>query len=140
MAKVGRPRKEIDITHAEKLAKNLCTQAEIADFFSIDVDTLNARIKDHYGLNFSGWYKRYTAEGRIALRRMQFRAAKKGSVPMLVWLGKQILGQNDKPSDSDLQSTLNGGMIPAGYKTDLELARERLQAEIYKASGEQIVR
>jgi hypothetical protein len=28
-------------------------------------------------------------------------AAKRGSVTMLIWLGKQLLGQRDEPIDSD---------------------------------------
>lgn len=34
--------------------------------------------------------------GKASLRRMQFNAAKKGNSTMLVWLGKQLLGQRDK--------------------------------------------
>ena len=32
----------------------------------------------------------------ISLRRRQIMAARKGSVPMLIWLGKQYLGQSDR--------------------------------------------
>jgi hypothetical protein len=34
---------------------------------------------------------------RVALRRRQFKAADDGNPTMLIWLGKQYLGQADKP-------------------------------------------
>ena len=36
------------------------------------------------------------AEGRMRLRTMQFKSAQSGSAAMLIWLGKQILGQKDQ--------------------------------------------
>jgi len=47
-------------------------------------------------------------EGKASLRRMQFTAARKGNATMLVWLGKQLLGQRDH---RDLGGP-NGGPIP----------------------------
>lgn len=35
-------------------------------------------------------------EMRMSLRRWQYEKAKEGSVPMLIWLGKQYLGQREK--------------------------------------------
>lgn len=35
-------------------------------------------------------------EGKSSLRRLQWKAAQKGNSAMLVWLGKQMLGQKDK--------------------------------------------
>ena len=36
------------------------------------------------------------SEGKISLRRYQFRQAEKGNASLLIWLGKQYLGQTDK--------------------------------------------
>jgi hypothetical protein len=36
------------------------------------------------------------AVGRMSLRRKQWKAAEDGNTTMLVWLGKQYLGQSDK--------------------------------------------
>ncbi len=41
-------------------------------------------------------FERGKALWRIELRRLQFKSAMAGSVPMLIWLGKQYLGQKDK--------------------------------------------
>ena len=43
----------------------------------------------------------YTPEQIVALRKQQFDMAMKGDVRMLIWLGKQYLGQSDNPMFSD---------------------------------------
>jgi len=86
----GRPRFEIDYETVEKLASLQCTQAEIASYLGCSVDTLQADEK------FSGLYKAGMDKGRMSLRRHQWRALEEGNSTMLVWLGKQYLGQRDK--------------------------------------------
>lgn len=54
------------------------------------MDTLQADEK------FSGLYKAGMDKGRMSLRRHQWRALEEGNSTMLVWLGKQYLGQRDK--------------------------------------------
>ena len=34
---------------------------------------------------------------------MQWRSAEKGSVPMQIWLGKQVLGQTDKQELTEIK-------------------------------------
>ena len=34
---------------------------------------------------------------------MQWKSAERGSVPMLIWLGKQVLGQTDKSEISEIK-------------------------------------
>lgn len=36
------------------------------------------------------------ADGKVSLRRRQFKAADDGNATMMIWLGKQYLGQADK--------------------------------------------
>jgi hypothetical protein len=43
----------------------------------------------------------------MSLKRKQFDMAMKGNVTMLIWLGKQTLGQRDVPAD------YNNVQIPA---------------------------
>jgi hypothetical protein len=92
----GRPRKEIDFDKLEKLCILQCTATECASFFEVSVDTLDLRIKDAGYKNFTDYYKRYADQGKISLRRWQYRSAESGNVTMLIWLGKQYLGQTDK--------------------------------------------
>ncbi len=102
---MGRGRKEVDFEQAEKLASYQCTMLEIAAFFDMTDDTLRTRLKEHYGLNFQEWFEIYSAKGKMSIRREQFNMAEKGSVPMLIWLGKNYLGQSDnveKPGKEEL--------------------------------------
>lgn len=91
--KTGRPRKEIDLDMAYKLAVIHCTDEELASLLGISVDTLTRRKAEDP--SFAELIEKGKAEGRASLRRMQYAAAQKGDRTMLVWLGKQLLGQRD---------------------------------------------
>ena len=94
--KGGRPKKRINFETVDKLCGLHCTGEEIAAFLGIDYDTLNARIKEKYDVGFSEYYKKKKGFGKVSLRRMQWEAAQQGNITMLIWLGKQYLGQKDK--------------------------------------------
>ena len=90
---MARPQKQIDPKQVLRLAKLGCSQAEIGEVLGCSHDTLHRR--------FASVLKKGYAELNVSLRRAQFKAAKQGNVTMLIWLGKQWLGQrNDPPSDS----------------------------------------
>jgi hypothetical protein len=41
------------------------------------------------------------SQGKIRLRQLQLKAAEKGSAAILIWLGKQMLGQTDQIDNSE---------------------------------------
>ena len=88
--------KDIDFKDFEKCCQMQCTQQEIAGWFEIDEETLVRRVTEHYNSSFSDVYKKYSANGKCSLRRRQFRRAANGDRVMMIWLGKQYLGQSDK--------------------------------------------
>lgn len=90
----GRPRAEIDQTAFEKLCALQCTRSEICSWFNVTDKTLTRWCEDTYGEGFSAVYEKKRENGRISLRRAQFRLAEK-SATMAIFLGKQILGQKD---------------------------------------------
>ena len=47
-------------------------------------------------VSFSDAFKKFSANGRMSLRREQYRLAMSGDRTMLIWLGKQHLGQADE--------------------------------------------
>ena len=96
---MARPKIEINLEELEKLARLQCTYAEIAAFFDCSIDTIKRRMKDE---EFCTTYKKGLEEGKASLRRMQWKAAQGGNATMLIWLGKQYLGQSDK---RDLEHT-----------------------------------
>jgi hypothetical protein len=101
MAKMGRPRIDIDWDQFEKLCAMQCTEEEIAGFFGCTIDTINNRCKDHYGETFSDIFAQKRQLGKASLRRAQWttalgRKGKAGNPTMQIWLGKNHLGQTDK--------------------------------------------
>lgn len=91
----GRPRKEIKKDSFEKLCGLQCTETEICGFFGVTDKTLSRWCRENYdGRNFSETFKELSQDGKISLRRAQFRLAEKSSA-MAIWLGKQYLGQHD---------------------------------------------
>lgn len=86
----GRPKIEINWEDVRKLSLLQCTENEIASFLGVSVDTLLRRKE------FCELHKKGMEEGRMSLRRLQWKKAQDGNTTMLIWLGKQYLGQSDK--------------------------------------------
>lgn len=92
----GRPRKEININQVGKLAKTWAPLYEIAAFFEVSENTLRRIIKDETGLDPMEFIKRHRAAMNVGLRSKQIEIAMGGSEGMLKYLGKHLLGQDDK--------------------------------------------
>ena len=102
---VGRPKKyNLDTKQVEQLAGYGCTDTEIASFFDISRTTLER--------NYEHYLTKGREEGKIRLRQMQWASAKKGNVAMLIWLGKQLLGQSDKQEITTTE-------LPEGFNVEL---------------------
>lgn len=95
MGKAGRPKKDISKEQFEKLCGMQCTKLEIASFFDCSEDTIENYCHREYGDKFSVVFNKYASIGKISLRRTQFKLAEKSSA-MAIWLGKQILDQEEK--------------------------------------------
>lgn len=85
---MARPKKDIKAAEVEKLAGIGCTNEEIGTLVGCSVDTLTRR--------FADVLKKGRENMRMSLRRQQFKKATEGNTTMLIWLGKQYLGQTDK--------------------------------------------
>jgi hypothetical protein len=83
-----RPNVRIDEAQVEEMAAIGCTVAEIAGIVGCSPRTVERRAAAP------------VARGRvrlnISLRRRQIEMAMSGNASMLIWLGKQLLGQRDK--------------------------------------------
>lgn len=86
--------KAIDQKQFEKLCSMLCTEIEIAGYFGVTHDTVNAWCKKTYKKTFEEAFAELSVLGKISLRRYQFQQAETNPT-MAIWLGKQILGQRD---------------------------------------------
>jgi len=98
--KMGRPPIEIDWVEFDKLLNLQATKKEIAGWFNCSEDTLENKIREKHDMTFSAYFDLRSQGGKISLRRKQFQTAMSGNVSMLIFLGKQWLGQADKMESS----------------------------------------
>ena len=86
---MARPKKHnLDTEKVEQLAGFGCTNTEIASFFGCDESLIRK--------SYSEFLSKGRDKGKIRLRQLQWRAAERGNVSMMIWLGKQVLGQVDR--------------------------------------------
>ena len=91
--KVGRPLAQIDLAELEKLSAMFCTDTEIANWFGLARETI---VDSRKRPQIAAVMERGRSLGFISLRRKQMQLAEAGNVGMLIWLGKQYLGQTDR--------------------------------------------
>jgi predicted transcriptional regulator len=90
---MGRPKLDIDADKVYELARLHCSIKEIAEFFGCSRDTIENRFREELDAGYAAM--------KQDLRRWQYNAAKKGNIAMLIFLGKQYLGQSDKQEVKD---------------------------------------
>jgi len=97
------PRKTLDEKDFAKLVQLIriqCTQDEICAIFDMSPDTLGRRISERGEGKFADLLKKHAHEGKASLRRAQWKSATEKLNPtMLIWLGKNQLGQRDEIDD-----------------------------------------
>jgi len=105
-----KPRAKVDLRLVKTLAGYGCTQEEIANAVGCSVTTLQkyGRAELDHGY----------AEIRRSLRRWQYEAAKGGNTAMLIWLGKQYLGQRDKAEQTIREEVVTIEELPAKPLSD----------------------
>jgi hypothetical protein len=90
----GRPRMAIDLAVVTRAASIGCTIAEIAALTAISPRTFTNRMEKDEA--FAAAVEQARGQGRATLRRLQWHRANNGSDTMLIWLGKNMLGQSDR--------------------------------------------
>jgi hypothetical protein len=101
------PISEKEINIFEELCKIQCTLNELASAFSCTRDTIIKRIEEHYKEDFSTIFKQKKEGGQVSLRRSQWnKAVTDKNTTMLIFLGKQYLGQSDFGTDDDIKAML----------------------------------
>jgi len=141
-AKMGRPRFEIDYKKLKDLCGLQCTVTECAVILGCSRETLNDRLRQDYeeakqeaeamGTEIphhlaNGWvdfFDKFSALGKVSLRRAQFKnAIEHNNAMMQKWLGVQMLEQKERFD----HSSEDGTMTPA--KSINEMTIEELKAE-----------
>lgn len=102
---IGRPFKELDEAEIYKMAKEGATLEEM----SVTLDASPTLLHKRY----DAVIKRGQAYLNKSLRRKQVDLALKGDRTMLIWLGKNLLGQRDSLDMSNKDGTLAGAWAAA---------------------------
>ena len=96
---MARPKKyNIDTEEVYKLASYGCSNVEIADFFGCDESLIRK--------SYSEFLNKGRSDMKIKLRKLQWKSAEKGNVTMQIFLGKNMLGQQDKIEQTELDEPL----------------------------------
>jgi hypothetical protein len=90
-----RPIKPIDWKLVDTLLMSGCTGTEIASHFDMAAKSFYIRVEQQYGMTFTDYSSEKRSRGESLLRHKQFEVAMKGDKTMLVWLGKNRLGQKE---------------------------------------------
>jgi len=133
--KGGRPRKKLKsgpkptldldqktLDRIELIAKDLITQKEASGKVGVSRSTFHNFLNNHPEA-MEAWH-RGRDEGKRDFRQLQIKAAKDGSVPMLIHLGKHYLDQHDKSeqkidiTDSRTTEQLESGIVAIARQID----------------------
>lgn len=100
-----RPLKSIDWDKVDELLEAGCQGTEIAAYIGMHPNTFYDRCKLEKKIGFTEYSQEKIAKGNTILRKTQFNVATKDkNIVMLVWLGKQRLGQKEPEKEKE---TLN---------------------------------
>jgi hypothetical protein len=98
----GRPHADIDWKDVEGMCFIQCTREEIYAITGHDEKTFKVNCLRVHGIEFSEYYKQKRENGKKSLRRAQWEKAVKDKNPaLLIWMGKQSLGQSDDPAPDE---------------------------------------
>lgn len=128
------PKKKIELSETErveKLASYGLTNKEIAEALGYDENTLKR--------NFEIFLTKGKGNLKKRLKRKQIEVAMKGNVVMLIWLGKQYLGQTEKAVElGEYKIIVERFDVAAGSSVEGVIqSRKKLSTggEIYKTEG-----
>jgi len=124
MSKMGRRKIEINFEELDKLCAIQCTLEEIAAWFDVSADTIERRVKEQYKVTFAEHYAKKSKIGHISIRRKQYQVASAGNVTMLIFLGKQYLGQADR---QEIQQVTHQTTATVSHETIVELIKKSMK-------------
>lgn len=118
---IGRDSIVVPPQEVEDLAAIGCNDREIAAWFGINDNSLR--------YNFSEELAKGRSNLKQSLRRAQLKLALTGNAVMLIWLGKNILGQTDSPQTAQAEVLPFTDSELEDFKEDLEQELDELDAD-----------
>ncbi len=132
---IGRPQSTIDWNKVDDLLVSGSSGAQIAARLGINKKTLYERTITDKCMSFTDYSQQKYEKGNSLLHSHQFAKAlgftSKGDTTLLIWLGKQRLGQTDQQSQLDpVNETLIGETIDnAKLRAELQKMKEKYEPE-----------
>ena len=96
-----RPKIDIDWDMVDKYLISGCSGTEIAGMIGCHPETFYDRCQQDKGTGFTEYSNKKKSKGDGLLRAKQFSMALGGDRGMLIWLGKNRLGQRDDPKSQE---------------------------------------
>lgn len=97
----NRPQIPIDWTMVDRYLEADCSGTEISGVIGCHPHTLYERCVQEKGITFSEYSAQKRSKGDGLLRIKQFTEAMIGDRGMLIWLGKNRLGQREEPNKKE---------------------------------------
>lgn len=98
---LGKPPIILDWDYIAKLCQCGCSGKEVADWIGVSCDTLYERCCRDNGMLWTRFSSMHKHRGDGNIRRRQYEVAMDGDRVMLIWLGKQRLGQRENPISTE---------------------------------------
>lgn len=93
---MGRKKISIDWDKVDRYLQAQCSAVGIASILGIHERTLYGRCETDKNMLFTDYAQQKRGEGQELIRMKQFKLAMEEDKIMLIWLGKQYLGQSDR--------------------------------------------
>ena len=94
--KDAQPNAKSELDVVKELAERGSPEAEIAAVIGMP--------EKKFARRYRKVFRQARAQGAAELRRVQWSKADEGSVPMLIWLGRQMLGQSQEPAAPEAEA------------------------------------
>lgn len=98
---MGRTRVPIKWDVVDKFLMSGSSGVQIAAVCGISEDTLYRRTMTEKGVPFAIYSTDQRQKGNSMILGKQYQKAMEGNISMLIWLGKQRLGQTDQPREKE---------------------------------------
>jgi len=122
----GQPKAIIDWKKVDDLLISGCSGREIASYLGLNPHTIYDRCLSDNGIAFAEYSQQKSAKGEAILKAHQFAKAlgktKDGDNALLIWLGKQRLGQREPDKNLEKGDIVN--IVEAVYEIN-ERNRDR---------------
>jgi hypothetical protein len=125
---MSRPEKPIDWEKVDALLLAGCLGTEIAAYFDMHHETFYNRIQDKYKMGFTAYSSQKKMHGDSLLRHAQYKKALKGDNTMMIWLGKNRMGQKEHQDSSPPNENSLNELLASIKSTAPEVSK--LQEEI----------